>query len=105
MEPIRLECEGAPENWIDFSRAVTRPQIAAYFEAINKADDAALLAVYRRVVTDANLVDADGVAVRWADLVALDLDRFPVMVVDFFARAFSVAVRELRALGNPKRPG
>ena len=105
MDPIRLECEGAPENWIDFSRRVTRPQIAAYFEAINKADDAALLEVYRRVVVDANLVDADGVAVRWNDLVALDLDRFPVMVVDFFARSFSVAVRELRQLGNPKRPG
>ncbi len=105
MDPIRLECEGAPENWIDFSRAVTRPQIAAYFEAINKADDAALLEVYRRVVVDANLVDAEGKAHRWAELAALDLDTFPEMVVNFFARAFSVAVRELRQLGNPRRPG
>lgn len=105
MEPIRLECEGAPENWIDFTRRITRPQIAAYFEAINQADDAALLELYRQVVVDANLVDADGAAHRWGDLKALDFDCFPVMVTDFFARSFSVAVRELRALGNPKRPG
>lgn len=105
MEPMRIECEGAPENWLAFSPRITRPQVAAYLEAVNSANDAALVNLYRQVVVDGRLVGADGLAVSWGDLAAVNLDDFPVTTVEFFARAFSVAVRELRALGNPKRPG
>ncbi len=103
MDNIKLVCEGAEENWIEFKPTITPRQINDYLEAISKNDEDALAKVYRETIVDCCLVVGDDVA-RGLDAVQeLRSEDMPVMLTVFWARAFGTAVKEARGLGNPQR--
>lgn len=105
MENIKLVCEGAEENWIEFKPTITQGQVNRYLKALTQKNAKDLDELYRETVADCRLVLVDGSSVQGIEAVLAENfeERLPIPVVIFWSRAFGTAVKALRNLGNPQR--